>query len=123
MDMMYLEPRRTPLLQLGLSAKVRQCILADGIRTDDHGQRRIGTIQDLIECSARELMRTPNFGPKALEEVRDKLGERRLALRGETPQDSRLNAPLIPASTLAERLDDMDRKLELILAALVEHHD
>jgi DNA-directed RNA polymerase alpha subunit len=127
MDMMYLEQRPeperdpTPLQQLALTTRSRQALEA-GVFIDGPGMHFVKTIGDLVECSARDLLRTPNFGKKCLEEVRDKLSERGAALRGERPQDLRLKMLLSIPSTLGQRLDDIERKLDVVVAILRQHH-
>jgi DNA-directed RNA polymerase subunit alpha len=43
----------------------------------------IQTVGDLVTKTEAELLNIPNFGKKSIDEVKEKLAERGLALRGE----------------------------------------
>lgn len=62
-----------PISELNLSVRSRKCMVKLGIDTIGDLVRR--TCEDLIECK--------NFGVTSLKEVRDKLAEYGLKLRGE----------------------------------------
>ena len=60
-------------MELNLSVRARKCMTKLGINTIGELVRRTG--EDLMECK--------NFGVTSLNEVREKLTERSLRLRGE----------------------------------------
>lgn len=62
-----------PISELGLSVRARKCMVRLGI----------GTIGELIRKTADELLECKNFGVTSLNEVRQKLAELGLKLRGE----------------------------------------
>ncbi|GAB4243115.1 MAG: DNA-directed RNA polymerase subunit alpha [Thermoleophilia bacterium] len=59
--------------ELELGVRSYNCLKREGIET----------VGDLIAKSEAELLNIPNFGKKSIEEVRDRLEERGLSLRGE----------------------------------------
>jgi len=59
--------------ELNLSVRARKCINRSGVET----------IGDLVEKTAQELLAQKNFGPTMLKEVRAKLSERGLKLKGD----------------------------------------
>ncbi|MFW6189218.1 MAG: tetratricopeptide repeat protein [Planctomycetota bacterium] len=63
----------TAVEELNLSTRSRKCME----RLD------ISTVGELIEHTAEELLTTPNFGSTSIEEVRSKLAEMDLSLKGE----------------------------------------
>ncbi|HVJ80848.1 MAG TPA: DNA-directed RNA polymerase subunit alpha C-terminal domain-containing protein [Planctomycetia bacterium] len=63
----------TPLSELNLSVRARKCMT----------RLAIGTIGDLIQHNENELMECKNFGVTSLNEVRAKLKELNLKLRGD----------------------------------------
>jgi DNA-directed RNA polymerase subunit alpha len=62
-----------PISDLNLSVRARKCTTKLGITT----------IGDLVRRTAEDLLECKNFGVTSLNEVREKLGERGLKLRGE----------------------------------------
>ena len=64
-----------PVDELGLSVRARK------------GLRRLGcvTLGDVIKHTANDLLMLKNFGPYSLDEVREKLAKRGLALAGDAP--------------------------------------
>jgi hypothetical protein len=60
----------TPIAELGLSARTVSVLAAANIIR----------MRDLVRRSEQDLLRTPNFGRKALDEVREMLAERGLQL-------------------------------------------
>ena len=62
-----------PITELALSVRARKCTTKLGI----------GTIGELIRRTAEDLMECKNFGVTSLNEVREKLTERGLKLRGD----------------------------------------
>ena len=44
---------------------------------------RITNLRQLVNCTANDLLKTPNFGRKCLKEVRDELAKYNLKLKGE----------------------------------------
>jgi DNA-directed RNA polymerase subunit alpha len=62
-----------PITDLALSVRARKCTTKLGI----------GTIGELIRRTAEDLMECKNFGVTSLNEVREKLSERGLKLRGD----------------------------------------
>jgi DNA-directed RNA polymerase subunit alpha len=58
---------------LDLGVRSLNCLKREGIET----------VGDLIARSEQELMCIPNFGRKSLDEVRERLEENKLKLRGE----------------------------------------
>jgi DNA-directed RNA polymerase subunit alpha len=62
-----------PIGELNLSVRARKCTTKLGI----------GTIGDLIRRTAEDLLECKNFGVTSLNEVREKLTERGLKLRGD----------------------------------------
>jgi DNA-directed RNA polymerase subunit alpha len=63
-----------PIEDLELSARSLNCLRGAGVKT----------VAELIANSEPELMRYKNFGTKSLVEVREKLSEYKLSLKGET---------------------------------------
>ena len=63
----------TPIEELELGVRSYNCLKREGVET----------IGDLIRKSDQELMCIPNFGRKSIEEVRERLGQNNLKLRGE----------------------------------------
>lgn len=61
------------ITELNLSVRSRKCTTKLGINT----------IGDLVRHSAEDLLECKNFGVTSLKEVREKLAERNLKLRGE----------------------------------------
>jgi DNA-directed RNA polymerase alpha subunit len=57
---------------LGLSSRSRSCLLAE----------EIYTINRLVYYTENELLKTPNLGRRSLNEIKEKLAERGLQLRG-----------------------------------------
>ncbi|MDA8043481.1 MAG: RNA polymerase subunit alpha domain protein, partial [Pirellulales bacterium] len=62
-----------PVTELNLSVRARKCTTKLGIMT----------IGELVRRTAEDLMECKNFGVTSLNEVRERLGERGLKLRGE----------------------------------------
>jgi len=62
-----------PIEELELGVRSYNCLKREGIET----------IGDLIRKSDQELMCIPNFGRKSIEEVRERLSQNNLKLRGE----------------------------------------
>ena len=62
-----------PITDLQLSVRARKCM----------SRLTLSTIAELVCRSSEELMEARNFGVTSLNEVREKLRERGLALRGE----------------------------------------
>lgn len=62
-----------PITELNLSVRARKCTTALGI----------STIGGLIRHTAKDLMARKNFGVTSLKEVREKLAEYNLKLKGE----------------------------------------
>jgi DNA-directed RNA polymerase subunit alpha len=63
----------TPIEELELGVRSYNCLKREGIET----------IGDLVRRSDQELMCIPNFGRKSIEEVRERLAQNNLKLRGE----------------------------------------
>jgi DNA-directed RNA polymerase subunit alpha len=63
----------TPIEELELGVRSYNCLKREGIET----------IGDLIQRTDQELMCIPNFGRKSIEEVRERLAQNNLKLRGE----------------------------------------
>ena len=63
----------TPIEELELGVRSYNCLKREGVET----------MGDLIRRSEQELMCIPNFGRKSIEEVRERLGQNNLKLRGE----------------------------------------
>jgi DNA-directed RNA polymerase subunit alpha len=59
--------------ELELGVRSYNCLKREGIQT----------VGDLVSKTEAELLNIPNFGKKSIDEVKDKLGERGLSLRGE----------------------------------------
>jgi len=64
---------RIPIEELELGVRSYNCLKREGIQT----------VADLVSRTEAELLNIPNFGKKSIEEVREKLSERGLSLRGE----------------------------------------
>ena len=62
-----------PISDLNLSVRARKCMNRLGINT----------LGDLVQRSADELLESKNFGMTSLNEVREKLGQFSLSLRGD----------------------------------------
>lgn len=58
---------------LGLSARSGSCLEAESIRT----------ISQLLRCTENDLLKVPNLGRRSLNELKDRLAERGLKLRGQ----------------------------------------
>lgn len=58
---------------LALSARSVSCLQAECIRT----------ISQLLRCTENDLLKVPNLGRRSLNEIKDKLAERGLKLRGQ----------------------------------------
>ena len=57
-----------------------------GLTVDTAGKLRLAqieTVEELLDRSADQLLKTPGFGKKNLDEVRERLVERNVRLRGE----------------------------------------
>ncbi|MGI6401930.1 MAG: DNA-directed RNA polymerase subunit alpha C-terminal domain-containing protein [Thermoguttaceae bacterium] len=83
-DLSHLSPEKqsqleTPVEDMGLSVRAKKCMRRLGIQT----------LRDLISRTAETLLETKNFGVTSLKEVRDKLAERGLHLKGDPPVDQR----------------------------------
>ena len=65
--------RREPISALGLALRASWCLDASGV----------ATVGDLCRRSAGDLLAIEQFGEATLAEVRGRLAERGLALRGE----------------------------------------
>jgi len=63
----------SPIEELELGVRSYNCLKREGIET----------IGDLVRKSDQELMCIPNFGRKSIEEVRERLSQNNLKLRGE----------------------------------------
>jgi DNA-directed RNA polymerase subunit alpha len=63
----------TPIEELELGVRSYNCLKREGVET----------IGDLIRKTDQELMCIPNFGRKSIEEVRERLAQNNLKLRGE----------------------------------------
>ena len=59
--------------ELELGVRSYNCLKREGIQT----------VGDLVSKSEAELLNIPNFGKKSIDEVKEKLGARGLALRGD----------------------------------------
>ncbi len=59
--------------ELELGVRSYNCLKREGIQT----------VGDLVSKSEAELLNIPNFGKKSIDEVKDKLVERGLSLRGD----------------------------------------
>ena len=59
--------------ELELGVRSYNCLKREGVET----------VGDLMAKSEAELLNIPNFGKKSIEEVRERLAERGLKLRGE----------------------------------------
>jgi DNA-directed RNA polymerase subunit alpha len=59
--------------ELELGVRSYNCLKREGIQT----------VGDLVSKTEAELLNIPNFGKKSIDEVKEKLGDRGLALRGE----------------------------------------
>jgi DNA-directed RNA polymerase subunit alpha len=59
--------------ELELGVRSYNCLKREGIQT----------VGDLVSKTEAELLNIPNFGKKSIDEVKDKLSERNLVLRGE----------------------------------------
>ncbi len=59
--------------ELELGVRSYNCLKREGIQT----------VGDLVTKTEAELLNIPNFGKKSIDEVKDKLAERGLSLRGE----------------------------------------
>jgi DNA-directed RNA polymerase subunit alpha len=59
--------------ELELGVRSYNCLKREGVET----------VGDLVSKSEAELLNIPNFGKKSIEEVRERLAERGLSLRGE----------------------------------------
>lgn len=66
---------RPSIHELEMSIRSENCLLAEGIYY----------IDDLLKYSDVQLLKTPNFGKKALAEVKDVLRMRGLYLKGDRP--------------------------------------
>src|SRR5262249_11684275 len=62
-----------PVSDLNLSVRARKCM----------NRRGLNTLGDLIQRSADELLESKNFGMTSLNEVREKLSQLGLSLRGD----------------------------------------
>jgi DNA-directed RNA polymerase subunit alpha len=73
--------------QLGVSGGMDDVLIEDlelGVRSYNCLKREgIQTVGDLVSKTEAELLNIPNFGKKSIDEVKEKLGERSLVLRGE----------------------------------------
>jgi DNA-directed RNA polymerase, alpha subunit/40 kD subunit len=59
--------------ELELGVRSYNCLKREGIQT----------VGDLVTKTEAELLNIPNFGKKSIDEVKEKLDERGLSLRGE----------------------------------------
>ena len=59
--------------ELELGVRSYNCLKREGIQT----------VGDLVSKTEAELLNIPNFGKKSIDEVKEKLAERGLSLRGE----------------------------------------
>ena len=66
-----------PISTLNLSVRTRKCMVRLGI----------STVGELIARDANDLLECINFGITSLNEIREKLTERGLSLRGEKPHE------------------------------------
>ena len=62
-----------PITELNLSVRARKCTTKLGIMT----------VGDLVRRTAEDLLECKNFGVTSLNEVREKLADRGLKLRGD----------------------------------------
>jgi DNA-directed RNA polymerase subunit alpha len=74
----FLRPKKSDyddmlIEELELGVRSYNCLKREGVET----------VGDLIDKSEAELLNIPNFGKKSIEEVRERLAERGLTLRGE----------------------------------------
>ena len=80
-ELASIDPRlmnMTPLAGLGLSTRAHNCLGSGYL-----GQVKIFTVEHLTEMSAEDLLRRYNFGKASLMNVRWRLAERGLKLKGE----------------------------------------
>ena len=68
--------------ELELGVRSYNCLKREGIQT----------VGDLVTKTEAELLNIPNFGKKSIDEVKEKLDERGLSLRGEDACDTRTRA-------------------------------
>lgn len=66
----------TPIEDLQLSVRSLNCLKRAGIRS----------VGELLTYSEEDIMKLKNFGQKSLDEIKDKLAERGLALQPSTPE-------------------------------------
>jgi transcriptional regulator with XRE-family HTH domain len=66
-----------PVDTLGLSVRAERCL-------KENARKPILTVRQLVGCSARSLLAIPNFGQTTLMEIRQKLTEYGLRLKGES---------------------------------------
>ena len=59
--------------ELEFGVRSYNCLKREGIQT----------VGDLVSKTEAELLNIPNFGKKSIDEVKDKLAERGLSLRGD----------------------------------------
>lgn len=103
-DIIYnVRPDEMPLSALGLPARFFNPMHNEGIYT----------VQALIDFTSQELMRLPYFGKVGVCKVRAALKVRGLSLL-----DDRGRPHIRQSSTLCERLDVIERKLDVIIEAL-----
>ncbi|MCO5221336.1 MAG: DNA-directed RNA polymerase subunit alpha [Thermomicrobiales bacterium] len=93
------EVQNTRLTDLGLSPRVTNALRSRGIETVGH----------VLSIDADTLMSIRNFGPRSLNELRDKLIE-----YGYWPEDSQLGAVEAEAESDDEDLDDMAAALRAL---------
>lgn len=67
--------RNTSVEDVGFMHRTSNCLMASNI----------STVEQLVKHSATELLRVPNLGRKALNEIREELRRRGLYLRGDAP--------------------------------------
>ena len=80
-----------PIEDLDLSERPRNCLK----------RAQINTIGELVEKTEDDLLNITNFGQKSLDEVKVKLDERGLSLRGEERTPPCLPPPASPAASAA----------------------
>jgi DNA-directed RNA polymerase subunit alpha len=72
-DFMPDVPVKDPIDQLEFTVRTGNCLTAGGIKSVNH----------LCGTTANELSKLPNLGRKSLKEIRDKLAEHNLKLKGD----------------------------------------
>jgi hypothetical protein len=79
-----------------------------------HKKNEIHTLRQLTGWTEQQLMRTPGFGRKALQEVKDTLADYGLALAEEGRAQATLSFPSVHArlTRIEQRLRDLEQRLD-----------